>query len=385
MTLIKVAVDASRVRSGGGVAHLIGILQITDPKDFGIEEIHVFSHRKLLGLLPEHPWLIKHNPPALERSLLQQSWWQGVRLRKEVERLGCDILFSVDASTFSRFHPLVVLNQNMLAYDFGVLALFGFSKERLKQILMYFVQRKAFRFAQGTIFLTQHAAQQVQRRVGSLTHSICIPHGVADIFKKTPVLTSWPVDGERPVRCLYVSPVLEYKHQIEVVLAVKLLREQGLDIELLLAGGGGHRQMKVLTQLLEDIDPRRQFVSIKDFVPNGEVASLIANADLFVFASSCETFGIALLEAMAIGIPIACSRRSSLPETLRDGGEYFDPEDPYSIAKAINLLVKDPKNRALRGTRAKALAAEYSWPRCAASTWQFVVQTYRESKVKMPV
>jgi glycosyltransferase involved in cell wall biosynthesis len=382
MKLIKVAVDGSRVRSGGGIAHLLGIFEITDPTEFGIAEIHVFSYQKLLDQLPQHPWLIKHHPPALERSLFQQSWWQGRHLRKEIEQAGCEILFSADVSTFCRFKPLVVLNQNMLAYDPGVLALFGLSKERIKQTLMYFVQRQAFRFAQGTIFLTQHAAQQVQRRVGPLKRTVCIPHGVAEIFKQTPAVPSWPTAGERPIRCLYVSPVLEYKHQTEVVRAIKVLREQGLNIELTLAGGGGQRPLKIMSQLLDQVDPQREFVKAIEFIPNAEVASLIANADLFVFASGCETFGIALLEAMAVGVPIACSNRSSLPETLKDGGEYFDPQDPQSIAQAITRLVTDPQNRVRRADRAKALAAQYSWPRCAAVTWQFVVQTYHELDLK---
>jgi glycosyltransferase involved in cell wall biosynthesis len=382
MKLIKVAVDASRVRSGGGIAHLLGIFEITHPSEFGIKEIHVFSYQKLLDQLPQQPWLIKHHPLELEGSLFQQSWWQGMRLRKEIKQAGCDILFSADVSTFCRFTPLVVLNQNMLAYDPGVLALFGLSKERVKQTLMYFVQRQAFRFAQGTIFLTQHAATQVQRRVGKLKRTVCIPHGVAEMFKNTPVAASWPTAGERPLRCVYVSPVLEYKHQTEVVNAIKILREQGLDIELTLAGGGGSRPLKILTELLNQIDPQRQFVKVIEFIPNTQIASLIANSDLFVFASGCETFGIALLEAMAVGVPIACSNRSSLPETLKDGGEYFDPQDPQSIVQAINRLVRDPQNRAQRAVRARTLAAQYSWPRCAAATWHFVVQTYRELELK---
>ena len=45
---------------------------------------------------------------------------------------------------------------------------------------------------------------------------------------------------------------------------------------------------------------------------------------IFVFASSTETFGISLLEAMAVGMPIVCSDKSSLPEVLQNGGLYFD-------------------------------------------------------------
>jgi glycosyltransferase involved in cell wall biosynthesis len=279
--------------------------------------------------------------------------------------------------------PMVVLNQNMLAYDEGVLALFGWGKDRVQQTLMYFVQRPAFHAAAGTIFLTQHAGTQVQRRVGQLSNTICIPHGVAEVFKQTVhTPTTWPVAGERPLRCLYVSPIFEYKHQIEVVRAIKALHDQGVNIELTLAGGGGRRAVNILTKLLAEVDPERRFVKVLDFIPNTEIAGLIAEADLYVFASSCETFGIALLEAMTIGVPIACSNRSSLPDTLQDGGEYFDPQDPKSIARAIESLIKDPVKRTELAARAKALAAHYSWVRCAQETWQFIVQTYRDQSLK---
>lgn len=385
MSPIKVAVDASRVRSGGGVAHLLGILQINDPKEFGIEQIHVWAYQKLLDLLPDYPWLVKHHPLALERSLFHQSWWQARHLSQEIKQAGCDLLFSADASTFCRFKPMIVLNQNMLAYDPGVLALFGWGKDRLQQTFMYFVQKQAFRFAQGAIFLTQHATQQVQRRVGPLKRTVCIPHGVADTFKQTSALAAWPIDGARPIRCLYVSPVFEYKHQTEVVLAVKALREQGLNIELTLAGGGGRRALKILARSLAQLDPLHRYVKVMDFIPNDEVATLIAQADIFVFASSCETFGIALLEAMTIGVPIACSNRSSLPETLQEGGEYFDPQEPDSIAQAIDRLIQSPQLRAQRAARAKALAAQYSWARCAAETWRFIADTKRDARIAAAV
>ena len=383
MKPLKVAVDASRIRSGGGVAHLLGILALDDLADFGIDQIHVWAYQQLLDLLPNHSWLVKHHPPALEQSRLHQLYWQGVTLAKEVQQAGCDILFSADVCTLCRFTPMVVLNQNMLAYDEGVLALFGLSKARVQQTLMYFVQRPAFRAAAGSIFLTPHAAQQVQRRVGPLPNTRCIPHGVAEVFKQTVhTPTTWPSAGERPLRCLYVSPILEYKHQTEVVQAIKALRDQGVNIELTLAGGGGQRAIKILTKLLTELDPQGRFVKILDFIPNTDIADLIAQADLFVFASSCETFGIALLEAMTIGVPIACSNRSSLPETLQDGGEYFNPQDPTTIAEAINRLIQDPEKRARVAARAKELAAQYSWARCAQETWQFIVQTYRTPSVK---
>ncbi len=378
MPLIKVGVDASRVRSGGGVAHLLGILDIENPSEFGIQEIHVWAYQGLLDMLPSRLWLIKHHPKELEKSLPRQSWWQASKLSYELKIAGCDILLSADASTFCRFSPMIVVNQNMLAYDQGVLSLFGWGKDRFQQTLMYFVQRQAFRFAVGTIFLTQHAATQVQRRVGRLSRTACIPHGVSQVFKQTPPSAIWPAQGERAIRCLYVSPVFEYKHQAEVVVAVKMLRDQGINIELVIAGGGGRRALGILRRVLLKIDPEQKFVTVMQFLPNNEVAQLVADADLFVFASSCETFGIALLEAMSIGLPIACSNRSSLPETLQDAGEYFDPQNSKSIARAIGLLVNNGDRRREIAIKAKSLSVKYSWERCARETWQFVASTAHE-------
>ncbi len=377
---IRVGVDGSRLRSGGGIAHLVGILSIDDPSRFGIKEIHVWAHGQLLDLLPEKLWLVKHRPAALERTLLHQLSWQGVHLARELAATKCDILFSADVSTLCKFNPMVVLNHNMLAYDDDVLPLFGLSKDRIQQTLMYFVQKRAFHRADGVIFLTKHASRKVQQRVGRLKRTICIPHGVAEIFKCTSHQAEWPSAGQRAIRCLYVSPVHEYKHQPEVVLAVKMLRNKGLDLKLTLVGGGGTRALKILAQVLTEVDPAHSFVENLAFIQNDDVAKLIANADIFVFASSCETFGIALLEAMTIGLPIACSNRSSLPETLQDGGEYFDPQSPESISMAIDRLIQNADRRRAIAGRAKALALGYSWSQCAQDTWEFMVKTYFEVK-----
>lgn len=376
---IKVAIDASRVRSGGGVAHLLGILDIPDPMVFGIAEIHVWAYAKLLDVIPGRSWLIKHGPPALEKTLLQQAWWQGRQLSDEIKAQGCDILFSVDASTFCRFAPMVVLNQNMLAYDKDVLALFGWGKDRFQQTMMYFVQKRAFHAAAASIFLTRHAAREVQRRVGKLANTTCISHGVAEVFKQTKVQAMWPEQGDRPIRCLYVSPVFEYKHQNEVVLAIKRLRDDGVNLQLTLVGGGGARALRKLHRLLAEVDPERSFVSLLPFFPNNEIATYLSEADIFIFASSCETFGIALVEAMAVGVPIASSNRSSLRETLADGGEYFDPLDVNSISSAVLRLIESPGRRADISARAKKLAEKYSWQRCANETWRFIAKTYQDA------
>jgi glycosyltransferase involved in cell wall biosynthesis len=134
----------------------------------------------------------------------------------------------------------------------------------------------------------------------------------------------------------------------------------------------------MLAQQIAISDPDHAFVSVMEFLPHEKIVEMMTQADLFVFASSCETFGISLLEAMAVGLPIACSNKSSLPETLRDGGEYFDPEDDQSIATAVERLIMNPVSRTKFAARGRELSQGYSWERCADQTWNYLAQVYQK-------
>ncbi|HEX2613600.1 MAG TPA: glycosyltransferase, partial [Fibrobacteria bacterium] len=155
---------------------------------------------------------------------------------------------------------------------------------------------------------------------------------------------------------------------------------KGLNVTLTLIGGGTGRAQELLERQMAESDPKGEFVTQLEFVPHGRLPGLIAEFDLFVFASSCEAFGITLLEGMASGLPIACSDRSSLPEILQDGGTYFDPEDDASIAAAVERLIVDDALREFSARRAHTLAEAYSWRRCSGETFSFITQTSRAGR-----
>ena len=66
---ISLAIDASRNRSGGAIAHLKGILAYSNPREFGITHIHLWSYKKLLDDIPDKDWLTKHSHPSIEKSI----------------------------------------------------------------------------------------------------------------------------------------------------------------------------------------------------------------------------------------------------------------------------------------------------------------------------
>lgn len=373
---IILGINASRARSGGAKAHLIGILAECVPFAYGIKEIHVWSYHELLTALPDRPWIFKHCPPQLTKSISRQLWWEFNVLPQKLVDSRCDILLNVDAGTVCHFHPNITMSRDMLSYELGEIERYGWSKARLRLILLRQVQNRSLRRADGAIFLTRYAATVIQKSCGQLSRVAFIPHGVGYNFQELTHALPWPFNGERPIRLLYVSNAAWYKHQWMVIRAVEKLRYEGINVNLTLVGGGSGPAQDRLRHQMETSDPRGDFVFQIEFIPQADLPSYLTEADIFVFASSCENMPNTLLEAMAAGLPIACSRRGPMPEVLEDAGEYFDPEVPESIANALRNLIENSELRQRNALRAKTLASQYSWQRCAQETWTFIADTY---------
>jgi glycosyltransferase involved in cell wall biosynthesis len=369
-----VGIDASRNRSGGAKVHMAGLLNEGDPARFGIDKVHVWSYASLLASLPDAPWLIKHNPPELERSLPHQVWWQYRSLPREARSLGCRVLLNTDAGSICPFEPAVVMSRDMLSYEDGEMDRFRFTRAWVRLWLLKYIQAYSMRRAKGVVFLTGHAAKVIQRTTGPLSNIRMIPHGVGESFR----LPAGGAPPDRPegraVRCLYVSNAALHKHQWHVIRAFGHLRRQGLDVRLVLAGGGKGEPLRRMEEAIRETDPRGEFVEVHPAIPHREFPGHLAQADIFLFASSCENMPNTLVEAMAAGLPIACSDRGPMPEVLRDGGVYFDPEDPASIAGAVDRLIKDPELRRRIAGRARELSQAFSWARCASETWGYLAE-----------
>jgi glycosyltransferase involved in cell wall biosynthesis len=177
---------------------------------------------------------------------------------------------------------------------------------------------------------------------------------------------------------LYVSLSMPYKHQIEVAIAVSRLRSEGIPIKIRFVGpfwGGYGRQ---LTKLINRLDPKGECLLWTGGEKFEVLHDFYRNADAFVFASSCENLPNILIEAMAAGLPVACSNRGPMPEVLGEAGIYFDPDDPDSIANSLRQLASDTELRTKLADMAWQKANHYSWERCAHETFGFIARVFNQ-------
>jgi glycosyltransferase involved in cell wall biosynthesis len=372
----KLGIDAANLRSGGGVTHIVELLRNAEPIKMGFSQVVVWGGSKILTKLEDRSWLIKKEEIALSQGLFKRVIWQKTKLSRLARKEGCDVLLVPGGAYAGSFCPVAVMCRNMLPFEWNEIKRYGFSFMAIKWILLFFVQRRSFRVADGVIFLTSYAKSAVIKIAGlRLRTTATIPHGINDSFrlnlKPQESIASYS-DIKKPYRILYVSQIDWYKHQWHVVEALANLRRKGFPLHLELVGSQFPPAFKRLMRAIEKYDPNCSFVNYKGALAYEDMIDCYANADMCLFGSSCENMPNTLLEAMASGLPIASSNRGPMPEVLQDGGVYFDPECAEQIESAVLRLLKSSQLRERVVFRATRLASEYTWKRCANETFKFL-------------
>jgi glycosyltransferase involved in cell wall biosynthesis len=135
------------------------------------------------------------------------------------------------------------------------------------------------------------------------------------------------------------------------------------DVRLVVGGGLGERQ-KPLEAAIRALG-LQQRVELTGRLSDEALVGLYQAATVYVDATLYEGFGYQVLEAMACGAPLVCSRASSIPEVVGDAGLLCDPRDAGALALAVERVLGDEAlARSLRA-RGLARAAEFDWQRTA--------------------
>lgn len=159
---------------------------------------------------------------------------------------------------------------------------------------------------------------------------------------------------------LYPANFWKHKNHEMLLTAFGMACQSGLapGVKLVCTGApGARRDWLISASHAMSLGDR---VLFPGYLPNDELAVLMANCRGVVFPSLYEGFGLPVIEAMAAGVPVACSNTASLPEVATNAAILFDPRVPTQIAQAIISLVQDQALCAHLVETGRLRAAEFS-------------------------
>jgi glycosyltransferase involved in cell wall biosynthesis len=210
--------------------------------------------------------------------------------------------------------------------------------------------------ADRVVAISEHARDDLVRTLGIEPAKIEVtPLGVDPLPPR-------PRDPDGPPLLLVVGQVAAHKNLLALVEALPEIP----DARVVIAGRR--------TPYADALEARAAALGVADrleltgYVSDEELEALWAQATAFVLPSRHEGFGLPVLEAMARGVPVACSDASALPETAGGAALLFDPASPSSIAAACTRLLGDAALRASLTERGLERAGRLTWAACAEAT-----------------
>jgi glycosyltransferase involved in cell wall biosynthesis len=176
---------------------------------------------------------------------------------------------------------------------------------------------------------------------------------------------------------LFVSSLWPYKNCDGLLRAWALVRDELGGRQLAIVGAGRDEKYTAsLRALAADLGIADDVVFVGG-VKLEETVNFYQAADVFVYPSLNETFGLPILEAMACGCPVVTSDTSAMPETAGGAAMLADPKEPASIARAIIDAASSPDRLRELGRKR---AAEFTWGATAAATLDVYREVYQNRR-----
>nr|AQS30492.1 hypothetical protein [uncultured bacterium]AQS31017.1 hypothetical protein [uncultured bacterium] len=229
---------------------------------------------------------------------------------------------------------------------------------------------RAFKRSVHLLAISEFTKQEAMNLCGVASAQITVtPMAAAEQFK--PLLADPVVRTKYHLPknfILYLGTIEPRKNLEQLIKAFNQIGPRFPEVALVLAGGAGWQSESTLRQA-------NNRIIFPGYITDNDRPAVYNLADIFVFPSLYEGFGIPPLEAMACGVPTIVSDRASLPEVVGDAAIKVSADNPGALAEAMAKLLSSADLREQFRQAGLRRVREFGWRRTAELTWQ-IVQRY---------
>ena len=302
--------------------------------------------------------LIKINLPHYPRWIMRPLFfvWLNTILRLEIKKHNIDVIH------FPNPVPILFRYKQKLVVTIHDIAEFQNARFRnLHRLFRRFVTNTSIRNADSLITVSEFSKEEIVKTLKYSSSKIVV----------TPLASRFSIDKQNKINTskkyiLHLGGMHLNKNVPRLLEAFSKIKQE---TSLYLVGNTiGLKEINKAYSTIENI-------KIIGFLDDKELKELIKGASIFIYPSLYEGFGLPILEAMALGVPVITSNRTSMPEVAGDAALYVNPENVEEIAEAISRLLQDDALRASLIEKGYKRVQEFSWEKTAALTIQAYKQT----------
>lgn len=299
------------------------------------------------------------------KNLRAPKFWTQIRLSLEMLFSAPDILF-VPAHTVPIIHPKnTIVTIHGLEYEFCPEAYSLFER-----LYMRWTIRKSCRWAKKIIAVSKNTKRDLIQLYKVPEEKVqVIYEGIPTNQDSTFPLSADVSNSSRSnlmngKYLLFVGRLEERKNISGIVEAFEILKKKyKVPHRIILVGKYGFGGEKIKNKVYSN--KYKNDIILTGYVSDEQKFYLLKNADIFLFPTFYEGFGLPILEAQSAGVPVVTSTISSMPEIAGDSGVLIDPKDSSAIAEAAHRLISDESYKNDIIQKGYENTKRFSWEKCA--------------------
>jgi|688.fasta_scaffold264699_1 glycosyltransferase involved in cell wall biosynthesis len=374
-------IDATHITGGGSLRHLKLLLENFNNFNTKISKIYIWAPLKTLNLLNKNKNIIKLHYKIFEYNFIFKALWQIFFLKKNLKKFNCNILFVPSGIFYINFKPTITMAQNLMPFNADIVKKHFPYILFFKMILQKYLFIRSFNKASKIIFLSKFSKNYINFFLNVKSYNqLIIPHAIdlklIKFFqnKKIPNKLKY----KKEIKICLLSDINFNKNYADVLNAMSLLKKQ-YNIQFFWVGGYNQILLKKFNKLKKNLNRSQNYIFYKGLLSHTKTMTFLKKCDIFLYSSYCETFGMAVLEAMSSKLPIVILNHPLYKDILGSNAFFFKNNNIKSLKTKLVLAIdKTFKHKPYYKKNINLLKYKYNPQKMALHTFKALENAFLE-------